>query len=366
MRDVYDDRDLPDDLRVRLRRLGEGDADAAGVPIELVERWAGLARRLGLAHVDLSRALVGLGAQPADPSHGHLGTVPPHHGFPTTHASRKQIGLLRTATHRMKVAALGVTLAVGGFWLWGKQSRQTALAPTRTYYTAAAQRTTVRLTDGSTMILAPGTTATVGAQGIDVVGEAYFDVVSHAGHPFVVRTTNAVIRVLGTRFSVRQYPREQNSRIVVDEGRVALRSARAHASDDAQPVATARMLAMVTDSGVTVTSGISTRDYTSWTRGILIFSGVPLRDVVPELERAYGVEIRIADTTLSRRVIGIEVSVSKDRVSDILESLCSVLGAHYSWNGHAYVLSAGRQATKSPSVAPLHHSIPQPEQQYGR
>ena len=48
-------------------------------------------------------------------------------------------------------------------------------------------------------------------------------------------------------------------------------------------------MALVTDSGITVTSGVSTHNYTSWTHGTLIFDRTPLRDVVAELSE------RIAD-----------------------------------------------------------------------
>jgi ferric-dicitrate binding protein FerR (iron transport regulator) len=174
------------------------------------------------------------------------------------------------------------------------------------------------------------------------------------------------VQVLGTSFGVRQYAGEPMTRVVVDDGRVLVKT-RVHSSVPASPaVLASRMVAQVSDSIITVTSGITTREYTSWTQGVLVFNNVPLHNVVGELARAYGVDIRIADTVLAKQIIGIEISVTKHSINQVLGSMCHVTNAHYSYDGQSYVISPGRVATKSPRVAPSRYSFPQPEQQYGR
>jgi ferric-dicitrate binding protein FerR (iron transport regulator) len=239
------------------------------------------------------------------------------------------------------------------------------------YRTRPGQRMTARLLDGSTMVLAPASSAAVTARGIDVIGEAYFAVVPHTAHPFVVRTQNATMQVLGTRFSVRQYPEEFQSRVVVDDGRVAVSLRRASQNGNAHTgnahtVVASRMLAVISDSSVSVSSEITSRDYTSWTHGILVFDHVALRDVVTELARAYGVPITIPDTILAAKSVGIEVSVTNDPLSLVLETLCGVVDAHYVRAAHSYVLSPGRVPSKSRSTVFPRYSLPQPEQQYGK
>ena len=43
---------------------------------------------------------------------------------------------------------------------------------------------------------------------VELEGEAFFDVVKDKKHPFIVHTSGIDIRVLGTRFNVKSYPRE--------------------------------------------------------------------------------------------------------------------------------------------------------------
>src|SRR5437773_11061947 len=45
---------------------------------------------------------------------------------------------------------------------------------------------------------------------VTLSGEAYFDVVKDAAHPFIVHTSDIDIRVLGTAFNVKSYPKESS------------------------------------------------------------------------------------------------------------------------------------------------------------
>ncbi len=131
--------------------------------------------------------------------------------------------------HRAKwiprnIAAIAVaTAAVAGIAVLARSStfdRHTPVAA-QTYVTAASQRKTVLLSDGTHVTLAPNTTLTIAANfGADVrrltlTGEAYFDVVHAAGTPFVVQAGRTETRVAGTMFSVRRYAHEAAVRVAV-------------------------------------------------------------------------------------------------------------------------------------------------------
>jgi len=216
------------------------------------------------------------------------------------------------------------------------------------------------------MILGPATSVEVTSSAIAVTGEAYFAVVPHPEHPFVVHTANTVVRVLGTRFSVRQYVDEAQSRVAVDAGRVGLRLRGAHADTAAQTVVSARMCAQISDSGVTVMSGTAAGTYTDWTRGMLVFNKVPLREVVAELTRTYGADIRIVDTTLANRRMRIDVAVSEESLSQVLDVIGDVANAHYVRDGHVYVVTPGRAPLPTHHGIPVRQPFPQLEQSYGR
>lgn len=237
--------------------------------------------------------------------------------------------------------------------------------PGRVFQTTSGARTTVHFHDGSTMVLAPSTRVTVTGGEIDVAGEAYFDIVPRASRPLVVRTSGAIVRVLGTSFAVRHYPEDRSTRVVVDRGRVSIAPSH-HANTRLAPsILTARMLAQVTDSSVTVSSAIVPRDYISWTRDTLVFKGTTLGDVATALARAYGVEIHISESTLAHSLVHLEVSLADDPIDQVLQTLCHVTNAHMTGVGGRYTLSPGRAALPAPHAAPARHHLLSSESQYG-
>jgi len=126
------------------------------------------------------------------------------------------------------------------------------------------------------------------------------------------------------------------------------------------------MLAQVTDSGVVIEPNGAIRDYIAWVQGRLIFKRTPLRDVVAELSRAYGVDIHIADSVLARTPIFAEVEVHRQPVAEVLGLIAASMEAHYVRDGHCYVLSSGPSVSKPLDRPLFEKQIPQPEIQYGR
>jgi transmembrane sensor len=238
-------------------------------------------------------------------------------------------------------------------------NRSSPSAQERRYETTPGQRSAIQLADGSRMMLGPATVTTVTDSGIAVRGEAYFTVVPDSKHPFIVRTENAVVRVLGTRFAVRQYPSESESRVIVEDGRVALAR-----TGGAQSILSARMLGVVTDSGTRIVTGNNTEDYLAWTRGVLSFNKTMLRDVAAELSRAYGVKVRIEDSTLAEQRVSLQVSLQQSFVQ-ILVPICDITEAHVSIKNGTYVLVPGVKPVRVPDGS-LKQPFITPEKQYGR
>lgn len=57
---------------------------------------------------------------------------------------------------------------------------------------------------------------------VSLAGEAFFDVVKDAHHPFILTTSTISIRVLGTAFNVRAYNKDKNSEASLVRGRIEL------------------------------------------------------------------------------------------------------------------------------------------------
>jgi transmembrane sensor len=124
----------------------------------------------------------------------------------------------RDATGWRAAAAL-LLIAAGGATWWRVAAGPTeAAAETRERSTAPGQRASFELVDGSRVTLNAGSRlrwrADYGARTRDVQleGEGYFEVRHDRARPFRVHARGAVAEDLGTRFTVRAYPRSRASR----------------------------------------------------------------------------------------------------------------------------------------------------------
>jgi len=273
---------------------------------------------------------------------------------------------LRTRWGSWRIAAAGAAFIAGAVVVGVISHRPLSPRVLARYSTNAGQRATIRLASGSMVQLAPGTTMTVMSDAIDLSGEAYFTVAPHSTSPFVVRTANAVVRVLGTRFTVRRYATDRGSRVAVEDGKVALQllpgATQSKSPSTAPPsvTLTANTMAVAGDSGVTTSTGVS--DYTMWTRGGMIFRKTPLAEVVREVARMYGANIRVTDTVLAKQPTTMTISVVNDPLSAVLEVLSIMQQAHVVNDDTVLTLVPGPGAKHRPAL----QTFPQPEKQYGR
>jgi transmembrane sensor len=235
-----------------------------------------------------------------------VGTIP--RDRPTGHVGRWWPHVAR--------AAAVLVIGVSGVLLWHSASgRLVHRAPVgddaRTYVAMRGQRAQVDLADGTRVVLGPDSRLRVptayasGVRNVYLEGEGYFIVHHDPSHPFTTYAGTAVARDIGTEFTVRAYPSETRTQVVVAAGEVAVGAA----GDRRASVAVSRLhageLARVSAAGVDVTRGIDVEHYTSWTRGELAFDNTPLSEVAADLGRSYDLDIRIADSALAARRVTI-------------------------------------------------------------
>jgi len=244
------------------------------------------------------------------------------------------------------------------------------------YSTRWGQRASLTLTDGSHVQLGPATTLSVTQHDprtgvvVTVVGEARFTVRHHGQIPFTVQTERATTHVLGTTFSVREYPTDRSTRVLVTDGRVVVRAVQAVQPVGAQFVLASRMLGVVTDSGrIIVTPDVSV-DATDWTTGHLVFDKTRVPDVLADVGRAYGVELRIGDSALATQSVSWDVIPTTQSLATTLDELAILLDARITRNGRIIIFVPGRAHAKvqghaTPSAPRAAHPFIQ-ENQHGR
>jgi transmembrane sensor len=233
-------------------------------------------------------------------------------------------GLWRAA--RLRAAAAVLVVAAGALLArsFGRAPESSAVVgpgAERVLRTAVGAIDSVRLPDGSRVILGPASELRIAAgfgpsaRAVTLRGEGYFDVVHDAAHPLVVSTESAELRDVGTAFTVRGEGRAL--KVVVASGAVAL-----------QPLA--RTIAGVTlhagdrgllteDGQLRVESGVSLPEAMAWTERRLAFRDASVPEVASELRRWYGVELRVSDTTLrGRRLTASFVNETPGQVASVV------------------------------------------------
>jgi ferric-dicitrate binding protein FerR (iron transport regulator) len=209
--------------------------------------------------------------------------------------------------------------------------------------TGIGERRTIRLSDGTSVTLAPLSVLhfparfSSDARTVTLAGQASFSVAHDAARPFSVRTTGLTARVLGTEFDVREDTVAHTVDVVVTSGRVRLMTP----TDSAGPVLTARELghADMVNGKITVSKDVQLEDFMGWHTGHLRFEKRPLRDVIPEVERWFDVDIIVTDSRLASRTLSADLRVGKNATLEaLLGAITLPIDARYQRQGRTITI----------------------------
>ncbi|WP_372775860.1 FecR family protein [Mangrovibacterium sp.] len=202
-------------------------------------------------------------------------------------------------------------------------------------------RSTVTLADGTKVWLNAGSRLVYPSRFNDktrevyLVGEALFDVEPDKKHPFIVKTTNLSVRVLGTRFNLSAYPEDQFIQTVLAEGSVELTKAKAGLFDRSVLLEPGQMGVWSKENNETNIYQVDVESYTLWAEGLFRFSDADLSRVIKKLERFYNIRFKYENPMDGSMVISGKLDVSKDK-QEVFEYLEKLTGLQFEklndWN----------------------------------
>ena len=235
-------------------------------------------------------------------------------------------------------AAAAVFAAVVGISQWRATGDASApVVASVAYQTAVGRTDTVRLSDGSTVVLAPGSELSLadgfghGARTVSLRGAAFFEVTHDAARPFVVRVNGAEVRDLGTAFSIRTGISGTVS-VAVTHGIVALRPA----GSTQQAELRAGDHGVVSARTMTVRRGVVTEAEVAWTRGLMQYRDTPLDEVRGDVQRWYGLTMQIDDPALARRTL--TATFRADSAAQAIRLIALAIGAEPVMRGDTVML----------------------------
>lgn len=197
-------------------------------------------------------------------------------------------------------------------------------SPIETFETTVGGRATQQLPDGSVITLNTDTEIGVAfvAQSRDVYlrrGEAHFEV-AHAEQPFLVHVGNQTLQAVGTAFNVHLRP-DGDVELTVTEGSVRVTNApRGDPAAGVQPELESAQAPTVVEGELAILDESAVSDgaqpqiirlepadmdaKTAWQRGMLIFRGEPLQQMLGEITRYTTTEFVLASEELNDVRVG--------------------------------------------------------------
>lgn len=230
------------------------------------------------------------------------------------------------------VAATVLVLVLGGVWAWSLPVTVTA---------PPGERQTTTLPDGSTVQLNSESSLSYArtfrawpfvhaeTRTVHLDGEAFFDV-RDGERPFVVETLDARVRVLGTQFNVRADRGAQTgTRVTVSSGRVRVASVRNASAAVVLDTPGQSSTVANASTGPSRPEPVDLERALVWRDGGFAVTDRPLTDIVRDLERRYGVQIRI-DASVQNPSAPLSLYYpTATGVETIVSDLCTARGLNY-------------------------------------
>ena len=168
-------------------------------------------------------------------------------------------------------------------------------------------RIKIDLPDGSTAWLNHGTVLkypqkfSKKSRELFISGEAYFNVIKEKNHPFILKTSDVDIHVLGTSFNVMAYNDDQDIEVTLETGSLDLYySSQDKSTDKIASLKPGDRIVIDRDSRKISKHYGNTDVYTAWKDGIIIFRDDLMDVIVKKLERWYDVEIELVSEELTK------------------------------------------------------------------
>ncbi len=233
----------------------------------------------------------------------------------------------------------GVVLLVLGlsalFWMnlqQGQGNKDISLSTAGKLITrsnAAGQKTRINLPDGSTVFLNSESKLIYpedfrNNRSIQLEGEGFFKVAKDPKHPFTVEANGILTTALGTSFNINTFTPDQKVAVTLLTGKVRLSQKGKSNFLELNPGEESLLSLEQTELEK---YPVSPKDKILWTEGILRFSETPFGDMVPILERWYGVDIQVKGNPVPFKASG--TFESNESLSNVLHVLGSSMDFEY-------------------------------------
>lgn len=160
---------------------------------------------------------------------------------------------------------------------------------------------------------------------VSLEGEAYFN-------PFIVKSGNVQVRVLGTEFNMCSYTPD-NVRVTLIEGKVAVSDTCSLQTVEMKPGQSAQLVS----DGTFAVDEVDTETFLYWKEGFFYFDDVALVDMMKEIGKWYNIDIEFRNSEIMNLRMHF-LANRQQKVSDLIELLNRMERIHVYLEGESLII----------------------------
>lgn len=236
----------------------------------------------------------------------------------------------------LRVAAVLIpVLVLTTLWLFQNRNHTIVVA------TNESEKSEITLPDGTQVVLNSNSELqypdAFGSEQRDVKlkGEAFFTVTPDKEHPFVITTSKATIKVLGTSFNVKATDNNNRVEVYVKTGKVLFSSL--VKSDSVLLLPDMKGLLDLTSGQLSIDSSGTGNDL-YWMNQTLTYRKTKLEDVFAELESRYHISIVVKDSSINN--LRLTSTFTNSSVEEMLDIIAQSFNLSVSKSGDEYTVDS--------------------------
>jgi len=149
-------------------------------------------------------------------------------------------------------------------------------------------------------------------------GEAYFTVTKDEAKPFIVKTTDMDIEVLGTVFNVNAYTDSEKTSTTLESGKVNVRIK--NTNQDQVILTPDECVTYNRSTGLFEKSSIKVENAIAWTEGNMVIQSMTINEVMKFVERKYAMEVFLNSNKYDHERITMKVR-SDENINEFMDVL---------------------------------------------